>query len=409
MAESEVDPYVDLYARRMAGMTASDVRALFAVASRPEVVSLAGGMPFVQAIPTEHMLEVVTKVVKEQADIALQYGGGIGQLGLRERLVTLLADEGIPATAEQIVISAGGQQALDIIGKIFINPGDLIAVEAPSYVGALSAFSAYEPSWLQIPLDDDGMIVDVLDDALRSGKRPKFIYTIPNFHNPAGVTLSYTRRQQLVALAAEFGIPIIEDDPYRKLRFDGESIPAMRSMDPGNVLYLSSLSKVVAAGLRIGYVVADGPVLQQFLAAKEAADLCPSNFTQLIASEYLSDDRWRENLNVLVDIYRLRRDACEAALEEYFPTDARWTHPSGGFYSWVSLPTYFDTSRMLADAVDRLVAYVPGSAFYADGQGRNQLRLAYSYPTDERVREGVRRLGELLGDAELARANATSA
>ena len=409
MDESAADPYVDLYARRTAGMTASDVRALFAVASRPEVVSLAGGMPFVQAIPTEHMLEVVTKVMTEQKDLALQYGGGVGQLTLRERLAALLLEEGIPATAEQIVITAGGQQALDVIGKIFIDPGDLIAVEAPSYVGALSAFSAYEPSWLQVPLDDEGMIVDVLDEALRSGQRPKFIYTIPNFHNPAGVTLSYTRRQQLVALAAEFGIPVIEDDPYRKLRFDAEPIPAMRSLDPDNVIYLSSLSKVVAAGLRIGYVVADGPVLQRFLAAKEAADLCPSNLTQLIAQEYLSDERWRQNLQTLVNIYRLRRDTCEAALEEFFPADARWTHPSGGFYSWVTLPAHFDTSRMLAEAVERLVAYVPGSAFYADGRGRNQLRLAYCYPPEERVREGVRRLGELLADEELARAKVTSA
>jgi len=409
MADPTTDPYLSLYARRTAGMTASDVRALFAVASRPEVVSLAGGMPFVQAIPTDHMLEVVTKVITHHADTALQYGGGVGQLSLRERLAQLLLEEEIPAAADQIVVTAGGQQALDVVGKIFIDPGDLIAVEAPSYVGALSAFSAYEPTWLQIPLDDDGMIVSALEGALRSGARPKFIYTIPNFHNPAGVTLSYVRRQELVALAAEFGIPIIEDDPYRKLRFDATPIPALRTLDPANVIYLSSLSKVVAAGLRIGYVVADGPVLQRFLAAKEAADLCPSNLTQLIAEEYLSDERWRDNLRTLIDIYRGRRDACEAALEASFPSDATWTRPQGGFYSWVTLPESFDTSAMLEEAVERLVAYVPGRAFYPDGQGGHQLRLAYCYPTEERVTEGVQRLGDLLREKEAATAGATTA
>ncbi|MEX0991300.1 MAG: PLP-dependent aminotransferase family protein [Actinomycetota bacterium] len=407
MAENTPDPYVDLYARRTAGMSASEVRALFAVASRPEVISLAGGMPFVQALPREHILEVVTKVITERGDLALQYGGGVGHLGLRERLADLLNGEGIAADPGSIVITMGGQQALDIIGRIFIDPGDQIAVEAPSYVGALSAFSAYEPEFLQVPLDDEGMIVDELEAHLRGGVRPAFVYTVPNFHNPAGVTMSLARREQLVAVCRDAGIPIIEDDPYRALRFDGDPIPALRTLDPANVIYLSSLSKVFAAGIRIGYVTAEPSVLQRFLPAKEAADLCPSNLSQLIAEEYLSDERWEANLQTLIDIYRERRDACLAALAEHFPTDATWTHPSGGFYVWATLPDVFDTARMLPTAVERRVAYVPGTAFYPDGSGANRLRLAYCYPDAADVAEGVRRLSGLLNDEESARAAAT--
>ncbi len=409
MTEITLDPYVDLYARRTAGMSASEVRALFAVASRPEVISLAGGMPFVQALPREDILEVVTKVITDRGDLALQYGAGVGHLGLRERLAEILTAEGIAARPDSIVITMGGQQALDIIGKIFIDPGDQIAVEAPSYVGALSAFSAYEPEFLQIPLDDEGMIVDELEALLRDGATPAFVYTVPNFHNPAGVTMSLARREHLAAVCREAGIPIVEDDPYRALRFDGEPIPALRTLDPTNVIYLSSLSKVFAAGIRIGYVSAEPSVLQRFLPAKEAADLCPSNFAQLIAEEYLSGKRWRANLETLIDIYRDRRDACVTALAEHFPADASWTHPSGGFYVWATLPDIFDTATMLPTAVERKVAYVPGTAFYPDGGGANRLRLAYCYPDAADVAEGVRRLAELLRDEEAAQRAATTA
>ena len=395
-----VDPYVDLYARRTAGMSASEVRALFAVAARPEVISLAGGMPFVQALPPEDVLEVVTKVVRDRAALALQYGGGIGQLGLRTRLAEMLTEDGIETGPDKVVVTMGGQQGLDVLGKIFIDPGDQIVVEAPTYVGALSAFSAYEPEFLQIRLDDDGMVVDDLEVALRGGAHPKFVYVIPNFHNPAGVTMSLARREQLVAVCRDAGIPIIEDDPYRRLRFSGEPLPPLRALDPGNVLYLSSLSKVFAAGLRIGYLNAEPSVIDRFVPAKEGADLCPSNFTQLVAEEYLSEDRWRRNLQTLIDVYRVRRDACLEALEASFPTDATWTHPDGGFYVWVTLPDGFDTAAMLPDAVDHHVAYVPGSAFYPDDRGRNQIRLAYCYPSETDVAEGVRRLGTLLAERE---------
>lgn len=400
MAEFNVDPFADRYARRAAGMSASEVRALFAVASRPDVVSLAGGMPYVQALPTEHVLEVVEAVLAERADVALQYGSGQGSPLLRDRLAMLMREEGTLADPEDIVVTTGAQQALDLVGKILIDPGDTIVVEAPAYVGALSAFGAYEPRFLQVDLDDDGMVVDQLEDALLRGERPKFVYTVPNFHNPAGVTMSRPRRERLVALCREAHVPIVEDNPYGLLRFEGEPEPTLRSLDPHNVIYLGTVSKVFSPGVRVGWAVAEAGVLQRLVLAKEAADLCGSQFTMLVTERYLDGELWRRNLERLVDIYRRRRDVMLAAIPEHFPPDTRWTVPHGGFYVWVTLPAYFDTPSLLAAAVDRKVAYVPGTAFYPDDRGRDQMRLSFCFPTEDRIEEGVRRLGELLSDEE---------
>jgi 2-aminoadipate transaminase len=400
MAEFNVDPFADLYARRAVGMSASEVRALFSVASRPDVVSLAGGMPYVQALPTEHVIEIVESVLTERADVALQYGAGQGSPLLRERLAMLMAEEATPADPEDLVVTTGAQQALDLIGKVLIDPGDLIAVEAPAYVGALSAFSAYEPRFLQIDLDDDGMIVEQLEEALLRGERPKFVYTVPNFHNPAGVTMSGPRRESLVGLCREAHIPIVEDNPYGLLRFEGGPEPTLRSLDPHNVIYLGTVSKVFAPGVRVGWAVAEPGVLQRLVLAKEAADLCGSQLTMLITERYFAGERWRRNLQHLVEIYRSRRDAMLFALSERFPADAAWTRPVGGFYVWVTLPEYFDTQALLAAAVERKVAYVPGTAFYPDGRGHQQMRLSFCYPPEDRIAEGVRRLGELLSDEE---------
>ena len=381
-------------------MTASEVRALFSVASRPDVVSLAGGMPYVQGLPTEHVLEVVESVLVERADVALQYGGGQGSPVLRERLAMLMAEEDTPADPEDLVVTTGAQQALDLVGKVLLDPGDVVAVEAPAYVGALSAFSVYEPRFLQVDLDDDGMIVEQLEEALLRGERPKFVYTVPNFHNPAGVTMSRARREQLVALCREARIPIVEDNPYGMLRFDDEPLPTLRSLDRQNVIYLGTVSKVFSPGVRVGWAVAEPGVLQRLVLAKEAADLCGSQFTMLVTERYFGGELWRRNLGGLVQTYRGRRDAMLTALEGHFPSDARWTKPSGGFFVWVTLPDYFDTAALLAAAVDRKVAYVPGTGFYPDGRGRQQMRLCFSYPTEERIAEGIRRLGELLADEE---------
>jgi 2-aminoadipate transaminase len=400
MAEFTVDPYVDLYARRTSGMSASEVRALFAVASRPEVVSLAGGMPFVQALPIEHVIEVVESVLSERADVALQYGGGQGPPMLRERLAMLMAEEDTEVDPDDILVTTGAQQALDLVAKVLIDPGDRIVVEAPSYVGALSAFSAYEPTFVHVDLDDDGLVVEQLEEALLGGPRPKFVYTVPNFHNPAGVTMSYERRRRVVTLCRGARVPIIEDNPYGMLRFEGERLATLRSLDPQNVIYLGTVSKVFSPGVRVGWVVAESGVLQRLILAKEAADLCGSNFMMLVTERYFSGAAWRANLATLVETYRARRDAMLQALTEHFPEDARWTRPAGGFYVWATLPEYVDTRSMLAAAVERRVAYVPGTGFYADGRGARQMRLAFCYPTEDRIREGVLRLGELLGDEE---------
>jgi len=357
-------------------------------------------MPYVQALPPADVLAVVADALDVHGSTILQYAGGQGHRSLRERLIPLMTDEGVQADPDDMVITTGAQQALDLIGKIFIDPGDLIAVEAPAYVGALTAFGAYQRRYLQIDLDADGMIVDQLEEALVRGERPKFVYTVPNFGNPAGVTMSLPRRRQLVALCREAGIPIIEDNPYGLLRFEGDALPCLRSMDPENVIYLGTVSKVFSPGVRVGWALAEQSVVQRLVLAKEAADLCGSSFTMLVTERYFAGDRWRQNLSTFVDLYRLRRDAMLEALPEHFPSDATWTHPAGGFYVWVTLPGWVDAQAMLAAAVERRVAYVPGTAFYPDDRGRNQMRLAFCYPTENRIREGIARLGALLEDEE---------
>lgn len=401
MAEFSVDPYVDLYARRTSGMSASEVRALFSVASRPEVISLAGGMPYVQALPKDHVADVIAEVLRDHGDRALQYGGGQGRPELRERLAMIMAEEATPADPEDMVVTTGAQQALDLVAKVLIDPGDQIAVEAPAYVGALSAFSAYEPSYLQIDLDEEGMVVEQLEEALLKGSRPKFVYTVPNFSNPAGVTMSRWRREHLVALCREARIPIVEDNPYGLLRFEGEPEPTLRSMDPENVIYLGTVSKTFSPGVRVGWSLAEPGVTQRLILAKEAADLCGSSFNMLVTERWFArEDRWREDLASLVDVYRRRRDVMLAALDKHFPVDATWTHPAGGFYVWATVPSYFDTRALLAAAVERRVAYVPGTAFYPDGRGTDKMRLAFCYPIEQDIVEGVRRLGLLLGEEE---------
>lgn len=397
MAEFSIDRFVDRYAQRAAGMTASEVRALFAVAARPEVISLAGGMPFVEALPDDQVAAVFREVLEEVGPTALQYGGGQGQPSLRATLVRLMAEEGIGADADDVVVTTGAQQALDLVGKIFLDPGDVVALEAPAYVGALTAFGAYEPRFLPIRVDDDGLVVEDLERALVAGERPTFVYTVPNFGNPAGVTLSYKRRERLVALCREASIPIVEDNPYGLLRFEGEPLPALRTLDPDNVIYLGTVSKTFSPGVRVGWALAEQSVIQRLVLAKEAADLCGSNLNMLVTERWFADEaRWRGTLGDLVETYRARRDAMLEAIEEHFPDGAMWTVPAGGFYVWVTLPPWIDTKALLAKAVEHRVAYVPGTAFYPDGRGRDQLRLAFCYPTEERIREGIARLGALL-------------
>lgn len=378
-------------------MSESEVRALFAVAARPEVVSLAGGMPYVEALPHQDVLDVFSRVLERDGARALQYSGGAGLPEAREAVCELMALEGMTADPAAVVVTVGGQQALDVLARVLLDPGDLVAVEGPTYVGALSAFSAYEPEYVTIPLDDDGMDPEALAGVLSGPRRPKFLYTVPNYSNPAGVMMSYERRQRVVEMCRAAGVLIVEDNPYGMLRFEGEAVPNLYSLDSENVVYIGTVSKVFAPGLRLGWVTAPAGLLRRVLVAKEGADLCTSSFSQLVTAEYLRSDRFRPNLEAFVALYRGRRDVMLEAVEEWLPEGSSWTHPHGGFYVWATLPEGMDTKVLLPEAVEHGVAYVPGTAFYpGDERGRNQMRLSFCYPTEDRIREGVRRLGGVL-------------
>ncbi|MDQ6649806.1 MAG: PLP-dependent aminotransferase family protein [Actinomycetota bacterium] len=400
MSGATLDPYVDRYAERVRGMSASEIRALFAVASRPEVVSLAGGMPYTTALPLDAIGEMVRELVVGAGATALQYGSGQGDPQLRELICTVMALEGIDASPEDVVVTVGSQQALDLVTKVFCDPGDVILAEAPSYVGALGTFSAYQAEVVHVAMDDDGLVPAALRAALAAvqtaGKRVKFLYTVPNFHNPAGVTLAEVRRDEVLEIAAEAGVLVLEDNPYGLLGFDSEPMRALRARRPDGVLYLGSFSKTFAPGLRVGWVLAPHAVREKLVLASEAAILCPPAFTQSVVARYLSTQPWQEQVKVFRELYRERRDATLDALGQFFPAGATWTVPAGGFYVWATLPGGLDAKAMLPRAVHSRVAYVPGTAFYADGTGTSHMRLSYCFPPPERIREGVRRLAGVI-------------
>jgi 2-aminoadipate transaminase len=397
---SRLDAYVDRYAARTRGMTASEIRALFAVASRPEVVSLAGGMPNLAALPLDAVSEVVADLVTEDGQVAMQYGSGQGDPRLREQICHVMALEGISAHPDDVVVTVGSQQALDLVTRVFCDPGDVVIAEAPSYVGALGTFTAYQVEVVHVQMDDDGLIPEHLRNALAAvraaGRRAKFLYTIPNFHNPAGVTLSGGRRLEILRICQEAGLLVLEDNPYGLLGFDGEPLPPLRSYDAEGVIYLGSFSKTFAPGFRVGWAAAPHAVREKLVLAAEAAVLCPPSFSQMAVSRYLSTMPWQEQIKAFCELYRERRDAMLDALADMMPPGTRWTHPTGGFYVWLTLPPGLDAKAMLPRAVTARVAYVPGTAFYADGFGTSCARLSYCYPTPARIREGVRRLAQVM-------------
>ena len=397
MTGVNLDPYGDRYAARTRGMTASEIRALFAVASRPEVVSLAGGMPYTAALPLDAVAAAVADLVATRGPVALQYGSGQGDPELRELICTVMALEGIEASPDDVVVTVGSQQGLDLVTRIFIDPGDVIVAEAPSYVGALGTFAAYEAEVVHVAMDDDGLIPEALEETLaRVGQRAKFLYTVPSFHNPAGVSLSRERRDVVLEIAKRHNILILEDNPYGLLGFDGEPQPALRAHTSDGVLYLGSFSKTFAPGLRVGWVLAPHSVREKLVLASEASLLCPPNFTQFVVADYLRTQPWMDQVKVFRELYRERRDAMLDALADLFPAGATWTKPAGGFYTWVTLPEGLDSKAMLPLAVTARVAYVPGTAFYADDQGAANMRLSYCYPEPDRIREGVRRLAGVI-------------
>ena len=403
-AGSRLDPWIDHYAARAASMTASEIRALFAVASRPEVVSLAGGMPFVSALPLEAFAETAATMIRERGATALQYGSGQGDVELRAQICEVMELSGIHAHPDDVVVTTGSQMALDLVVRVFCDPGDVVLVESPSYVGALGVFQAYQCEVVHVAMDEQGLQPTALSDAIAAvraaGKRPKLIYTIPSFQNPAGVTQGPARRQEVLAVAQSEGILLLEDDPYCLLGFD-DSVPrAIRADAEESVVYLGSFSKTIAAGLRVGWALAPHGVREKLVLAAESAVLCPSNFAQLTVSDYLRTQPWLDQVKVFRELYRERRDALLTAMAHYLPTGTQWTVPEGGFYSWLTLPEGLDATAMLPRAVASLVAYVPGTGFYVDGQGRQSLRLSYCYPEPERITEGVRRLATVI-DEEL--------
>jgi 2-aminoadipate transaminase len=405
VSSSRLDPWIDAYAARTHGLSVSQIRALFAVASRPEVVSLAGGMPYVQALSTDVMAQTAERVLRERGTQALQYGSGQGDVTLREQILQVMAEVGIRAHPDDIVVTTGSQMALDLVTRVFCDPGDVVLAEAPSYVGALGVFRSYQCDVRHVAMDDHGLIPAALEEMIAqvraAGGRIKLLYTIPNFHNPAGVTQSAARRQEILRIAQREGIAILEDDPYGLLGFEGAPPRAIRADDPDGVIYLGSFSKTIAAGLRVGWVVAPHGVREKLVLAAEAAVLCPSNYAQLTVSEYLAHQPWREQIKVFAELYRERRDTLLDGLQAMMPAGTRWTIPAGGFYSWLTLPHGLDATAMLPRALQALVAYVPGTGFFVDGQGQSNLRLSYCYPEPDRITEGVRRLAGVI-EAEVA-------
>ncbi|MCE0536849.1 PLP-dependent aminotransferase family protein [Kineosporia rhizophila] len=400
---SRLDQWLGSYAARTRGMTASEIRALFAVASRPEVVSLAGGMPNLAALPMDVVGRSLAALVSQNGPVALQYGSGQGDPELRRRILDVMAPNRVSAHPDDIVVTTGSQQALDLVTRIFVDPGDVVVAEAPSYVGALGVFRSYQADVVHVPMDAEGLIPQALLDTLvslkRAGRRVKLLYTVPNHHNPGGVSLSAARRPQILEIARRFGVLILEDDPYGLLGFDGDPLPALHSLDPEGVIYLGSFSKTFAPGFRVGWAVAPHAVREKLVLASESSILCPSSFSQMAVSAYLAEHDWKHQVGVFREMYRERRDAMLQALNDMMPTSS-WTNPQGGFYVWVKVPEGLDTKAMLPRAVTARVAYVPGTAFYADAQGRDHMRLSYCYPSPERIREGVRRLAAVI-DEEL--------
>ncbi|MDX6297387.1 MAG: 2-aminoadipate transaminase [Nocardioidaceae bacterium] len=392
---TRLDAYAERYAARTRGMKASEIRALFAVASRPEVVSLAGGMPNIGGLGLEALGETIRQLVVDSGTSALQYSSGQGDPRLREHICDVMALEGATAHPDDVVVTVGSQQAVDLVTRVFCDPGDVVLCEAPSYVGALGVFSGYECEVVHVEMDEHGLIPEALSSTLTrmsaAGRRVKLLYTVPTFHNPAGVTMSAARRGEVLHICQAADVLILEDNPYGLLGFDVDPLPTLHSHEPSRVVYLGTFSKTFAPGLRVGWAVAPLAVRDKLVLAQESATLCPPTFSQQVVARYLERQDWQQQVKDFRLLYHERRDALLRALDEYLPT-ASWTVPDGGFYVWVTLPDHLDATAMLPRAVGERVAYVPGTAFFADGGGRNQMRLSYCHPTPERLVEGVRRL-----------------
>jgi len=386
------------------GLTRSEIRELLKLTRQPGVISFAGGLPFSGLFPIEEMKDVVNTVLEKEGPMALQYGPTEGDSRLRKFLVDRVKkDEGVEIDEENILIVSGAQQALDLIGKIFIDPGDPVIVGLPSYLGGIQAFKSFRANMLGARLDKQGMNVDTVEDILRTysikGQKVKFIYVIPDFQNPSGVTMTLERRKKLLDLCYEYDTLIVEDTPYRELRFEGEAIPKLGAMDKrGYAFSLHTFSKILFPGTRIGWVVANKAIMDKLVMAKQPTDLCSPPLNQSIIYEFCRRGLLESHIKKIVEVYRKKRDVMLKALEEYMPPDAGvdWTHPEGGLFLWVTLPENLDAEELFPKAVEKKVAYVVGSAFHFDRSGKNTMRLNFSYPTEEQIEEGIKRLAGLV-------------
>ena len=396
---NNLDPWLSAYAERAHTLSVSEVRALFAVVSRPEVVSLAGGMPYVAALPKDLLEKSYNSMMEKKGLLAIQYGGGQGVETLRDQVRELMALEGIRSSVEDIVMTTGSQHGLELLSGLFIDEGDVVLAEGPSYVGALGIFRHYQAHVEHVYTDQDGMSPEALEEAIdrlkADGRTIKFLYLVPNFANPSGVTLAKERRPKILEICKRHQILVLEDNPYGLLYFDKPVPDALRSMDEEGVIYLGSFSKILAPGFRVGYVLAPPAIKDKLVLAQESAILCPSAFSQMMISEYLANSDWQGQIDTFRGVYRERKDAALGAMREFLPK-LHTTEPDGGFYLWVTLPDGVDSKAMLPLAVKELVAYTPGTAFYGDGTGHNKLRVCYSYPTPERIRQGIQRLATVI-------------
>jgi 2-aminoadipate transaminase len=399
----EIERYGGLFAKRTRGMTSSAMRDMMAVTARPDVISLATGLPDTTTFPAEDFAALMSRVAVDSSAAALQYGPTDGLEDVRKCIVQVMAAEGTVVETDDLMVTTGGQQVIDLVCRAFIDPGDVIVAEAPTYPGAVPCFTSFQADVVQIEMDDDGMRIDVLEQTLaklrEEGRRPKFIYTIPNFHNPGGVTMSLERRKALVRIANEQELVILEDNPYGLLRYEGEPLPTLYTLDGGRyVIYAGTFSKILSAGLRLGWAAAPAPILERLNLGKQAADLCTSPMTQYFVAAYFAHRDWRKYLNELRGIYRRRRDVMMAAMNEYLPHETTWTKPSGGLFVWAKLPDYIDTTDLLARALREHVAFVPGRAAYLDGRGGSELRLNFSGVGEDDIREGIRRIGKIVAE-----------
>ncbi len=384
-------------------MRSSAMRDLMAITARPEVISLAGGLPDTSTFPPKSFAAQMTRIAQESAAEALQYGPTEGFEETKDCICEVMAAEGMLPDPEDLIVTTGGQQAIDLVTKTLVDPGDLVICEAPTYPGAVPVFCSYQAEVVQVEVDEDGMRIDLLEELLeklgREGRRPKFVYTVPSFQNPAGVTMSLQRRARLVELAAHHEMLLVEDNPYGMLRYEGEPLPPLYQLDGGDfVIYLGTFSKILSPGIRLGWAVAPPPVMEKIVLGKQATDLCTSTMTQYFVREYFAEGRWRDYVEDLVGIYRRRRDVMIESLREHFPAEATWTEPAGGLFIWATLPDYIDTGDLLAKALRADVAFVPGAAAYVDGRGANSMRLNFSGVGEDEIREGVRRIGEVIDD-----------